>query len=181
MYIVPWYIHWLAEGHSVSCMTESACPLHFLHESHHWPDHYHASLASSPLFHNIKIDLFHCAIYLWWKGRGEEVTLNHLLPCMASYWKVSQPNFHADSVLVIIFRIYPLTNCVKSTLGNDIQVLNFQHGPKWWRQIVFSVLCFQGTWMCLHYFHLLFSHHFSNLSVNCQHVMKNRREWNCLN
>ena len=28
---------------------------------------------------------------------------------------------------------------------------------------------------------LLFSHQVSNLSVNCQHVMKNRREWNGLN
>lgn len=113
------------------------------------------SYFSSPLtfkviYFTISI-LMSVSIYMWWEAREEGCILNNTLPCMGAVRKVPFLIF----MQTLCDYIYNLsTDKKKSILDNDIQVLNFQLGPKRERLIVFFVLCFQRTWMCLHYFHL---------------------------
>lgn len=85
-------------------------------------------------------------------------------------------HFHADSLSVIRFRIYCLSCEIHFERWHT--ALHFQHGlERGGDRLCFLVLCFQRDLGVLTLFSSwLFSHHFSNLSVKCQRVMKNRRE-----
>ena len=114
-----------------------------------------------------------------WQDRAEDIVMNHPSPWLGCHGKVSPPNFQCQTPSLWFYSGFILWQTVESTLDGDIQDLNFQTAPKWWRQIGFSVLLLlRGRDV---FSSLPFTHQFSNLSVNCRHVMKSRREWNPLN